>query len=399
LDQAQIKELRLKLRMSEHERTQLSGKQGDAGEFKKVLQALEAKRKEETREKDKKIAELERVLNVERSKKETAGAQQRDERGRAHIAGLSVQQLEIQVKDAQDKAKQAHCALQALISEAGNREQELLSQLEQNQSLIANIAEEYGRLASSTVPADIHANIKCRNFELQLRLFRLERKLANVEGQVVELTNLVRSAKDKNLLLSTHFDEAEEELRFYADALEDVTLSQADSDLADEQTLQNALAMVAAGIQECRQEDLETWALESEAVAQFQRGVNEELSQFYWSAEKCLDESEALIQQHTITLEAMSITQTSLNSQLETALVERETIRSQYSSSLVSNEELKMTSTGLELRLKQEEAKRKQESAEHDKLLKKEHHMVQNLTSTVQKSRMAEESLRAEIEQ
>ena len=403
-DQTQIKELRMKLRMSEHERAQLSGKQGEAGDFKKVLQALESRRKDENKEKDKKIADLERALSIETKKKEAIELQLRDierRRGeRAQGAGPNTQQLENQIKDAQDKAKQAHCALQALVCEASTREQELLSQLEQYRSLVDSIAEEYGRLASVTVPASVHSDLKCRNTDLQLRHFRLERKLANVEGQVVELTNLVRCTEHQNILLSTQLEEAGEELEFYSDALAHVTrCSQDYLNLADEPCLRDAQSAVAAEIHECREGDLEMRALESEVVAQFQRVVNEELSQLYWSAEKCLDESEALIQQRTITLEAMSTTQMSLTAQLETALVERERLQSQHSALLVSNQDLQETSTGLELRLKEEESKRRQESAEHEKMLKKEHHIVQNLTSTVQKSRAAEESLRAEIEQ
>ena len=55
--QAEVKELRSKLRVSEHERNQLASKQGDLGETKKALQALDGKRRDEMRERDRKIAD------------------------------------------------------------------------------------------------------------------------------------------------------------------------------------------------------------------------------------------------------------------------------------------------------------------------------------------------------
>jgi len=73
-DQAEVKDLRVKLRMAEHERTQLSSKQGEVGETKKALQAVESKRRDEMRERDRKIAELEKALAGEKKKREGADA-------------------------------------------------------------------------------------------------------------------------------------------------------------------------------------------------------------------------------------------------------------------------------------------------------------------------------------
>ena len=44
-DQSEIKDLRMKLRVSEHERAQLSSKREGTSEMKKALQALETKRR------------------------------------------------------------------------------------------------------------------------------------------------------------------------------------------------------------------------------------------------------------------------------------------------------------------------------------------------------------------
>jgi len=72
-DQAEIKDLRVKLRMAEHERTQLSSKQGEL-ETKKALQAVESRREGDVRERDRKIAELEKTLAGEKKKREGADA-------------------------------------------------------------------------------------------------------------------------------------------------------------------------------------------------------------------------------------------------------------------------------------------------------------------------------------
>ncbi|KAG6899981.1 hypothetical protein C0993_004749 [Termitomyces sp. T159_Od127] len=63
-DQTEIRDLRVKLRTSEHEKNQLTTKQGEASEAKKSLQSLELKRREELREKDRRIAELYKSVMV-----------------------------------------------------------------------------------------------------------------------------------------------------------------------------------------------------------------------------------------------------------------------------------------------------------------------------------------------
>lgn len=70
LDQAEIKELRVKLRVSENERGHLASKSEESGDAKKSLVALETKRKEELRERDRRIAELEKSIANEQRRNE-----------------------------------------------------------------------------------------------------------------------------------------------------------------------------------------------------------------------------------------------------------------------------------------------------------------------------------------
>src|SRR5882757_1591850 len=98
----------MKLRMAEHERTQLSSKQGEAWETKRALQALETKRKDEMREKDKKIAELEKALAGEKRKREGIDARLAEVNAKAdeetQKARQTAQDLQKQLDDARSSA-------------------------------------------------------------------------------------------------------------------------------------------------------------------------------------------------------------------------------------------------------------------------------------------------------
>ncbi|KAG9316590.1 hypothetical protein JVU11DRAFT_2643 [Chiua virens] len=69
-EQTEMKELRTKLRMSEHERGQLAKRGAENGDMKKVLSSMEAKRKEDVKETERRVAELEKTLAAEKKKRE-----------------------------------------------------------------------------------------------------------------------------------------------------------------------------------------------------------------------------------------------------------------------------------------------------------------------------------------
>ncbi|KAG0707373.1 hypothetical protein DFH29DRAFT_897118 [Suillus ampliporus] len=224
-DQSELKELRIKLRMSEHERTQLVSKQGESIDTKKALQSLEAKRKDEVRERERKIAELEKAVSAERKKRELLESCVNEVKGKADeetrksrdMMKTIQEKLDTANKDSQDACQ----ALTSLRGQAENQEIDFAARLDHYRSVLSRVAEEYGRLATTTVAASNQAVLVKDHTALQLRSFRLERKLANSEGQVVELANLIRYTQEENTLLCQALRDSQEEAAFHLQTLQE----------------------------------------------------------------------------------------------------------------------------------------------------------------------------------
>ncbi|KNZ80489.1 hypothetical protein J132_05609 [Termitomyces sp. J132] len=227
-DQIEIKDLRVKLRMSENEKTQLTTKQGEANETKKSLQSLETKRREELREKDRQITQLEKALNGEKKRKEAAEAKLQEIGGRAdqelQAARLAAQKLEDVVATSHAEAKQAQETLASLRQASSHQEEDLLAQLEHYRNLVGLVAEEYGHLARGTVSLTSYTRLRQENASLVIQVSRLERKLANSVAQVDELAVLIRQINDQKTFLSEQLRQVDQEIAFYQSALLDRTL-------------------------------------------------------------------------------------------------------------------------------------------------------------------------------
>ncbi|KAH7888718.1 hypothetical protein F5I97DRAFT_2004418 [Phlebopus sp. FC_14] len=226
-DQAEIKELRVKLRMSEHERAQLAGKQGEADDAKKTLQSLAFKRREGVKERDKKITELEEAVAAEKKEREMLESCLHDVKTKADEEALKLRanakSVQRQLDAAQKENRQVHQTVSAARDEAADREEEIVTQLQQCKAAISRVAEEYGQIASATVSSKVHAALKTDYVALQVRSLRLERKLANSEDQVAELAYLIRQTQGQNEFLSQQLQDAEQEAAFYSQMLHERT--------------------------------------------------------------------------------------------------------------------------------------------------------------------------------
>jgi len=221
-DQNELKELRTKLRVSEHERAQLVSKHEDNSEAKRALQSLESRRRDELRERDRKIAELEKAIAAEKKSLQGCideGKEKADEEARKsrNILKCMQEKLDNANKD-RDEARQA---LTSLRRQAESQEIDYSAQLDQYRSTLSRVAEEYGRLATTTVAASNHATVVEDHTAAQLRLFRLERKLANSEAQVAELANLIRQTREENALLVQQLRDSQEEAISHLQALQE----------------------------------------------------------------------------------------------------------------------------------------------------------------------------------
>lgn len=400
-EQSELRELRLKLRASEHERTQLASKHNDAGETRKALQAAEARRKDDLRERDRKIAEMEKTLAAERKKRETAEARWQEAKaktdGRVDEARATAQDLEARLQETQKEAQAARQALEDLEASSEDTEEELLAQLEQHRAMLARVAAEYGRLASSSVALSVHEQAKRDTAALQLRSNRLERKLANSEGQVVELANLIRQVKDENAFLSTQLREARHEVDTYRHAL---------ASAAGTSAIPDSLADIASGLETVSREQLALQAETHQAVladvqlwGAFDRSQRDSLLFHASVLNKGLDDIRAELTKRTGELSASEATQTLLSESLQRAQTECAEAQRMLAENTAELAEARVQGATIKKELEVAQANARAEVARAEQNLQREKEGSQRLSAAVQKAKQAEQFLRSEVEQ
>ena len=135
--------------------------------MRKSLAALETKRKEELRERDKRIAELEKPFSNERRRNEALDDKLLESKGRTQQefdeAWRTISSLQKKVAVAGEGATSARTG-------AGQRKEEVIARLESARAMVQQVAEEYGKLAYSTVPKSNYDVVKQENRTLQLNV-------------------------------------------------------------------------------------------------------------------------------------------------------------------------------------------------------------------------------------
>ncbi|KIM83361.1 hypothetical protein PILCRDRAFT_819600 [Piloderma croceum F 1598] len=403
VDQAELKDLRIKLRMAEHERTQLSSKQGEVGETKKALQAVESKRRDEMRERDRKIAELEKALAGEKKKREGADARLKEVKANADEEVQKVRQatqgLQGQVDEARNEVRRAQSSLANLEDKAENKEEELLTQLEQHRFVLGRVAEEYARLASVTVPVAEHSRLKHEHTVLSLHTLRIERKLANSEAQAAELANLIRHTKEQNGFLSAQLKDAQDAIIFYSQALKDATVN----DAAPHATVDRTLDKKAAAIdQELRNSERRTQELRRsniETSLEFYRHICEQQLLTYSATDKALVAEQQALQRQTAELSGAVTTRDTLATQLKAITTEHESAKQLLATANTALAQARADNEATEQQMVIVEERMRAEGAKNREALQKEREAAQRLTAAAQMSKMSEDGLRAELEQ
>ncbi|KAK0461352.1 uncharacterized protein EV420DRAFT_1306178 [Desarmillaria tabescens] len=386
-DKAEIKELRMKFRVVEHERAQLSSKHEDVAEWKN-------RRKEEVREKDRKIANMEKALEAEKKQREIAEALsmemrvKRDEGADAARAASEVLQSEVDA--AHKEATQARLESEESSSEVNS----LLQDLRRHKLLLETVSNEYSRLATTTISKTTFSRLQSDHLATRMYTFRLQRKLTNAEGQVVELANLIRQVKDQNHFLAGRLRETEEEIRsFWYPALQsqavcrhsvddtDALVSAIEKDIHDESELRDHLDM------EIDKMFVDYYRLLSVGILSSYCDVDLELADTKQSKQ---DLSKRLAE--------VEGDYDTLSTQVSQAKGERDTARQLLETAENLAEGLRQQAE--EYRRQTVDLKKKLEEQSHAyrEELKGEMENAQRLASTIQKQRMAEEGLRAEIE-
>ncbi|KAG1858176.1 hypothetical protein F4604DRAFT_1659264 [Suillus subluteus] len=406
-DQSELKELRVKLRMSEHERTQLISKLGESSEAKKALSSLEARRKDEVRERERKIAELEKAASAERKKSDLLECYVKEAKGKAdeearksHDMMVTIQgKLDAANKDSQD----ARQALTSLRGRAENQESDFAARLDQCRSVLSRVAEEYGRLATTTVAASNHATLAKDHTALQLRSFRLERKLANSEGQIVELANLVRHTQEENTLLCQELCDAQEEAAFHLQILQE---NRAALDSCSHHTGLRELHCLEGDIhQNERDISRETMAVQESAlvctriISDFYRSHNDELLSEYACLHGILDKQHEIDRALIDQLGRNSVERDAIRAELTKAQVEITTGQRALADAQISLTEGLAEQHMLQRRVEEFENNIRDTAASHKQTLQRERDTSQKLSVALHISKTAEDALKVDIEQ
>ncbi|KAL1725218.1 hypothetical protein EV714DRAFT_221782 [Schizophyllum commune] len=349
----------MRLRVSEHERQQVTQRQGDAGELKKALHSLESRRKQEIRERDERIEELEKAASREKKARDAAEAKLQEalkkaesERDAAQATAKALQaerqKLEADGIAAQESAEQVR-------EECEAREEDILEQLEQHQALVAQVSEEYARLARAKRQIEDARRHDAMFAALQAE--RLQRKLANSEGQVVELAYLVRQVKTDNAMLKAQVAEAEEEISLTRQSLADAASTSYSPDVA---------ADITSTMRAFAEEEAES--------------------------QRCISEIDAKTRELLHTYEAVLRDETAV----AYALADRETLVQSMILHIDEVDILALRKDLSEIRKERDEAASKVRNAEAEAVTR-EREVTQRMNTLLQQTRQAEQGLRAKI--
>ena len=224
-DQTEIKDLRSKLRSAEADCAKLKTKSEETVRTKQALDSTNAARLDELKERERRIAELEKAVGVEKKRREGVESQLRDavsaktaeETKRSSESVKARSQLE----QAQAEIAQVRAELDANRTSGETEKEKLVAQLGCLRDMLGQAATHYGKLVSETVSKAAHDRLRCEHNSLQFHSYRLERKLANAEAQVAELAGLIRQSQETNDFLESQLRFAEDERSLYRAALED----------------------------------------------------------------------------------------------------------------------------------------------------------------------------------
>lgn len=399
-EQAEIRELRAKLRTCEHERSQLAKREAENGDTKRALSSVESKRKEEVKEHDRRVAELEKTLVAEMKKREMLESYLDDfkkkadeEAAKLRTDSTSLQQrLDVARKDGEEALRAAETAR----DEVQDRE-ELLIQLEQCRMTLSRVAEEYARLASTTVTAKAYAILEEEHLVLQSRSLRLERKFANAEGQVTELAHLIRQANKENKLLLEQLRDTEEEVIFYSRLLQENGLDQTHGREDDIVSLENELAALCLDI--AQGHALASLIEYHDAAHNFYRDLTDDMrlqvdvlentTHQERSANRALAEEVA---SHIALREASSVELQRLQTELAGA-------NHNLANEQVSLAEIRQSRDVLQDKVNVMQKQLGEQASQHKVALQKERDIAQKLSMQLRMSKTAEGTLKAEMEQ
>ena len=393
VDQAEIKELRAKLRLSENERGHLALKFEESGDAKKSLVALEAKRKEELLVREKHIAELEKSVANERRRNEVLENKLLESEGRTQ---RELDQARKTISSLRGKVVSAEGDVALARTEAGQCEEELIAQLDSARAMVQQVTQEYGRLASSTVPKASYDILKQENNTLQLNANRLQSKFVAADSEATGTVELLRASQDHNHALEHILKEVWTDMdsRTSANAGA-LAVGEASPRYCAEVEVQ--LARIA--MDECtrRNEAIAIHLSSSELFVRWYKTLGRTLLHGYSLACTELSAAAEEIQAHQNATTLATTHVSALSSQLDAAKLQTGSIQRQAGelSERLEASNAREASLKEEIARCEKEVKAEKQAAKEK--LEREREMVKHLQTSMERQRFAEEEMRSEI--
>ncbi|KZT66396.1 hypothetical protein DAEQUDRAFT_458069 [Daedalea quercina L-15889] len=377
-EQSELRELRTKLKLVEHERAQLAVKQGEAGETKRALQAAEARRKDDVRERDRRIIELEKALAIEKKKRELVEGKLVEVKdkidGDVNEARAATSHLKAELEDVKAEAHNAKAALHDAKAQAAEREEVLLEMLEQHRATLRRVAQEYGQLASRTVSQTTHFQTQHEAHALKLRM------------------------KEENLFLATQLQEAREETSRHHRVLGDEANEQHGDTLSwlelerDVNRLGFELSEAERVTLEAVRDDLRSWA-----------GLHRLRADTLLSNATVLldaiDQAQGQVHQYRSEVSASEAKRDELQTTLEILRTQHVDAQEQLARVSAACDASKAAEATLKKQLEDTRIANLAELSSAQQALQKEKDAVRRFAATVQQHRAAEEALHAEMDQ
>lgn len=378
--QLEAKGLRQKLRTADHERDKLVGKQSDAADLRKALNAAESKRKSDLQEKERKIMELEKVLANEQQRK------------------VAAEEKSVRLQAALDEQAQKLHRSKDEIEDAVTAKATLQDQIVQLQTYLQAAFNQYAYLKSTTVSKERHENLELESAQLRMRLARMERKLANSDDQVLELAHLIRQAQNTNRLLTYELAEARSEIEWRT--MESLSSSQACSlqNISNHSTIDEINGFLL------EEQDFENKIQSQYAIAlqnqlELSRNLIDEHRTRLYAVEDSLADKvvEADQLRHTLTRTEGAVVKLSEENKAQAEKIEQLTYLNE--GHVRGMTELRVKLEDASVSLVTTEARAKSDIVKLREDLRKEKEITTRLHSTLQQNKMAEEALKAEIDQ
>jgi hypothetical protein len=254
--------------------------------------------------------------------------------------------------------------------------------------------QQYAHLVSNTIPLSDHLELKRSCTTGQLNILRLERKLASAEDQITELAHLNRQFNYSNDLLREHLQDALHQATVYEDMLDISPSIPPDTD-----TAHFDLQVELSAMYDHTHHNITTSLLYLyELLLNYSLTRSQRLFFACTCVEKELVQTSKLASKHSKDLESALASHKTISANLESAERDRASFSEQVDTLTKAQASLQRAYTSLK---DQNDALLDQQCQSvliHGAAIKKDKNQIQRLTDSIQKSRMAEDALRAEIE-